>query len=449
MATDVIMPKVDMDQETGTVARWLKNEGDEVRQGEVILEIETDKVAIDVEAPASGILTNILVGEGETVPIAAVIATILDPGEGPPGEGPPPGERPPAAGEAAPELATSPAAASGNGVPVTPVARNVARASGVDLTTVTGSGPRGKVTRKDVEQRLAAAQSQAKPAKPYATPAARRVAGERNVDLASLSGSGPDGRIQAADVLSAAQATVDAATPAVEVMPLRGKRRTIAERLTASYQSTPHIHFRASIDMTGFNEARSRLNAQAEKSGGTRISTTALLAKIVAQTLVLHPWLNSSFKAAQGDQEAEVYLYRDVNLGIAVALADGLIVPVVRDAANKGLAQIAAEVEDLAARARDGQLAPAEVRDGTFTISNLGPFDVEEFTAIINPPQAAILAVGATKPDVVPDDDGQIVVRPIMRITLAADHRVIDGAVAAHFMADLQARLESPVLLLL
>ena len=201
--------------------------------------------------------------------------------------------------------------------------------------------------------------------------------------------------------------------------------------------------------MTRFNEARAQLNAQAEKDGGTRISATALLAKIVAQTLVLHPWLNSSFKDASDAQDAEIHLYRDVHMGIAVALADGLIVPVVRDAAVKGVAEIAAEVKDLALRARDGQLNPAEVRDGTFTISNLGPFGVEEFTAIINPPQAAILAVGTTKPTVVPDEDGQVVVRPIMRITLAADHRVVDGAVAANFIADLKARLESPVLLLL
>lgn len=461
MATDVIMPKVDMDQETGTVGQWLKDDGDEVKQGEIILEIETDKVAIEVEAPASGILTNILVGEGETVPIATVIATILAPGEKLPAAAKTPPAKVAAPKAAAlPELAKAPE--SGNGVPITPVARNFARASGVDISTVTGTGPRGKVTRKDVEESLAAATAPGTPGKVYATPAARRLAGEQNVALKTVTGSGPDGRIQAEDVLAAADALVAAAAqiaatparqpaeaPAVEIVPLHGKRRTIAERLTASYQSTPHINFTASVDMTRFDEARAQLNANVEKKGGTRISATALMAKIVAQTLVLHPWLNSSFKDAQDGREAEIHLYREVNLGIAVALADGLIVPVVRDAANKGLADIAAEVKDLATRARDGQLNPSEVRDGTFTISNLGPFGVEEFTAIINPPQAAILAVGATKPNVVPDEDGQIVVRPIMRITLAADHRVVDGAVAANFIADLKARLESPVLLLL
>jgi pyruvate dehydrogenase E2 component (dihydrolipoamide acetyltransferase) len=462
MATDVIMPKVDMDQETGTVGHWLKKEGEEVKQGEIILEIETDKVAIEVEAPATGTLTNILVGEGETVPIATVIATILAPGEKLPAAA-----KTPQPDVAAPKPAALPdfskAPESGNGVPITPVARNFARASGVDVSTVTGTGPRGKVTRKDVEQSLVAGIQTGTPGKIYATPAARRLAGEQDVALETVTGSGPDGRIQAGDVLAAANALATAAAsqaapapaplpaeaPAVEIVPLHGKRRTIAERLTASYQSTPHINFSASIDMTRFDEARAQLNAQAEKAGGARISATALLAKIVAQTLVLHPWLNSSFKEATDGRDAEIHLYREVNLGIAVALADGLIVPVVRDAANKGVSQIAAEVKDLATRARDGQLSPSEVRDGTFTISNLGPFGVEEFTAIINPPQAAILAVGATRPTVVPDDDGQIVVRPIMRITLAADHRVVDGAVAANFIADLKARLESPVLLLL
>jgi pyruvate dehydrogenase E2 component (dihydrolipoamide acetyltransferase) len=451
------MPKVDMDQETGTVGQWLKADGDEVKQGEIILEIETDKVAIEVEAPASGILTNILIGEGETVPIATVIATILAPGEKLS-----PAAKPPLEVEAPEPVSLQEvpkAPESGNGVPITPVARNFAKASGVDLGTVTGTGPRGKVTRKDVEQSLAAVTPQQGAfGKAYATPAARRIAGEQNVALESVVGSGPDGRVQANDVLAAAaEAAQVAAAPApqpaetlaVEVVPLQGKRRTIAERLTASYQSTPHINFTASIDMTRFNEARTQLNAQAEKNGGTRISATALLAKVVAQTLVLHPWLNSSFKSGQGAQDTEIHLYHDVNMGIAVALEDGLIVPVVRDAAKKGVAEIAAEVKDLALRARDGQLAPSEVRDGTFTISNLGPFGVEEFTAIINPPQAAILAVGATKPEVVPDEDGQVVVRPVMRITLAADHRVVDGAVAAHFIADLKARLESPVLLLL
>jgi len=451
MATDVIMPKVDMDQETGTVGEWLKKEGDTVKQGEDILVIETDKVAIEVEAPASGILSGILVQEGETVPIATTIAYILEPGEALPDAAKPA----PAAQEPAP-TSDGMVARTDWEVPVTPVARNMAAASGVDLTAVPGSGPGGRVTKKDVEEALA------KPTpfgngqgKVYATPAARRIAEERGLVLESITGSGPDGRIQAADVLNA-QAVVPempaepdfdklspSSPPAVEVIPLRGMRRTIAERMAASYQQIPHINFTSRIDMTKFNEVRGELNSYAEKTGSQRISATALIVKVVAAVLARHPWLNSSF------QEEEIHLYRDINIGVAVALETGLIVPVVRDVVAKSVGQIAAEVKDLSTRAREEQLVPSEVRGGTFTISNLGPFGVEQFSAIINRPQAAILAVGATQPEVVPDADGQIVVRPIMHITLSADHRVVDGAVAAKFIADLKATLESPVLLLL
>lgn len=453
MATDVIMPKVDMDQETGTVAQWLKKDGDEVKLGETILEIETDKVAIDVEAPASGILSGILVNEGETVPIATIIAYILEPGETLP-EGLKPAE--PAQDEE-PKLA-GPVQQTDWEAPVTPVARNMAAASGIDLSIVPGSGPRGRVTKKDVQEALAApVQFGNGEGKIYATPAARRIAQEQGVVLRNITGSGPDFRIQATDVLAAAQRMAEIATaapapivmPEVEVIPLRGKRRVIAERLTASYQSIPHINFTARIDMTRFNEARAQLNKRAEQDGGARISATALLVKIVARTLTRHPWLNSSFQDGGEAENAEIHLYKNVHVGVAVALEDGLIVPVVRDATKKGVAEIAAEVKDLARRAREGDLEPAEMRDSTFTISNLGPFGVEQFTAIINPPQAAILAVGATQPEVVPDADGQVVVRPIMHITLAADHRVVDGAVAAHFIADLKSAMEAPVLLLM
>ncbi len=430
MAVDVIMPKVDMDQETGTVLQWLKQEGDKVKQGETILEIETDKIAIEVEAPASGVLHNILVQEGDTVPIATTIAVILEPGE-----------RPSRDLEPVQSSKDSRVARRDNGVPATPVANKLAEASGIDITEITGTGRGGRVTRRDVEAALASTISGGERSKVNATPAARRLARERGVSLASLHGSGPDGRIQAADVPAAAEAPVSGSS--YEVIPLRGKRRTIAERMTASYRDTPHITFTARVDMSDFEETRGQMNARAEKENGVRISATAFLVKIVAQALVRHPWLNSVL------QEDEIRLYRDIHIGVAVALEDGLIVPVVKDAAAKGVTQIAREMADLVGRAREGKLSPAEVRGATFSISNLGPFGVEQFTAIINPPQAAILAVGAIQTEVVPNDDGEIVVRPMMHITLSADHRVVDGAIAAHFIADLKAFLESPALLLL
>ncbi len=449
MAVEVIMPKVDMDQESGTVGTWVKQEGDEVKQGETILEIETDKVAIEVESPATGILQGILVHEGETVPIATVIAYILDPGEAVPVQAQP----------AAPKAAEKPALPNVTQtdweVPMTPVARNMAQAEGVDPAQVQGTGLQGRVTKQDIQEALA------KPlpfgngeGKVYATPAAKRIAAAAGVNLKTVAGSGPDGRIQAADVEAAAQRAAQqavapvmaaAAPPSaeVEVVPLKGMRRTIAERLTASYQQAPHIGFTWGNDMTAFNEARAQLNVQAEKSGGQRISATALIVKIVGTVLGNHPWLNASF---QGE---EIHLYPQVNMGMAVALDTGLIVPVIHDVGSKGVSQLAAEIKDLSLRARDGQLVPSEVRGGTFTISNLGPFGVEQFNAIINPPEAGILAVGATKNEVLADEAGNVIVRPVMNTTLTCDHRVVDGAVAAHFIADLKAALEAPVLLLM
>ncbi len=446
MATDVIMPKVDMDQETGTVAQWLKKEGDEVKQGEIILEIETDKVAIEIEAPATGILSGILVVEGETVPIATTIAYILAPGEA----------LPEVAKPAQPEeKSLEPKFHQTDWeVPVTPVARNMATAKGVDLSAVQGTGHQGRVTKRDVQEALAKPVAYGNgEGKVYATPAAKRQAKELDVSLKNVQGSGPDGRIQASDVTAAATRLAESAavvatppelaTPEIEIVPLRGMRRTIAERITASYQQAPHIGFTWRNNMTQFNETRLQLNAHAEITGGPKISATALIMKIVSSALARHPWLNASF---QGE---EIHLYRDINIGMAVALETGLIVPVVRDVGKKGVSEIAAEVKTLSLRARNGELLPAEVRGGTFTISNLGPFGVEQFNAIINPPEAAILAIGATQNEPVVDEDGQVVVRPMMNITLSADHRVVDGAVAAHFIADLKATLEAPVLLLM
>ncbi len=439
MAIDVIMPKVDMDQETGTVVEWLEGEGEAVNQGEIILIIETDKVAIEIESPGTGILAGINAHPGDERPIATIIAYILQPGEELPADAP--------TADSAAQAASPPAPAQ-SAAAATPVARNMAAASGVDLTSVTGSGPGGKVTRADVE---AALQPAPNGGKVYATPAARRLARERGLDLAGMGGSGPKGRIQAGDVIAAAESAITPASapplPAptgqdVEIIPLQGMRRTIAERMTASYQNAPHITFVSRVNMTQFNEARNRMNERVAETGETRISATAIIVKAVAMALTRHPLLNS---ALHGD---EIHLQRNINMGIAVALEQGLIVPVVHNAAQKGIAQIAAEVKDLATRARDGQLLPADVSGGTFTISNLGPFGVEQFEAIINPPQAAILAIGATQLEAVPDEDGEIVARPIMRMTLSADHRIIDGAVAAHFIADLKAVLETPLLLL-
>jgi pyruvate dehydrogenase E2 component (dihydrolipoamide acetyltransferase) len=446
MAVEMIMPKVDMDQETGTVVEWKKQNGDPVTQGEIILVIETDKVAIDVEAPETGILNGISAKPGDVIPIGTVIAYILEPGEELPAEA----GLPQATEKAAAVEAAQDAPAPAGPVAATPVAQNMAAAHQIDLSGVIGTGRDGKVTKADVEALIAG--TSASPALPevggkvYASPAARRIARERNIDLAQVAGTGPKGRVQGFDVESFTPAVAASLSqPAAisvepEVIPLVGMRRTIAERMTASYQNIPHIRFTARIDMTRFMDARKAMNAYAAQRDEMKVSATALLVKLIATTLQKHPWLNSSLK------EDEIWLHKEINIGVAVALEAGLIVPVVRNADQKAVQQLAQEIGDLAVRAREGKLVSSEVKGGTFTISNLGPFGVEQFDAIINPGEAAILAIGDIHPEAVPQEDGQIASRPIMMITLSADHRIVDGAVAARFIADLKAVLENPVL---
>jgi len=430
MAVPVIMPKLEMAQETATVVEWLKQEGERVEKGEPLLTVETDKVTLDIESPASGILAGVRVGPQQVVPVTEVIAYILQPGEELPREAEAPSPPPPPP--------TPPVAA-------TPVAQRLAAAHGVDLSTVVGTGPGGRITKADVEAALAAPSRPAvepPPEKVRATPAARRIARERGVDLSAVTGSGPQGRIQAADVLAFTRAPAVAPAPAAEIIPLQGMRRTIAERMTTSYRTTPHITFTVRVDMSRFEEARARLNARAEAAGEVHVSATALIVKAVAWALRQHPWLNSTL------HDEEIHLLPEINVGVAVALEEGLIVPVVHQADRKSVAEIAAEMNDLVTRAREGRLTPADVAGGTFTVSNLGPFGIEQFTAIINPPQAAILAVGATQLEPVVDEEGQVVVRPVMRMTLSADHRVVDGARAARFLTDLREALEAPTLIL-
>ena len=432
----MIMPKVDMDQETGTVIEWLKSEGEQVKEGETILVIETDKIAIDVEAPGTGYLGGVSANPGDVIPIGTVIAYILEEGE----EAPVPSEPVAAPQAAEPAVEEKPAA----DVPATPVARKMAEEHGVDLSAVAATGKGGKVTKEDVQAALAPAPAVPGTGPVIATPAARRTARLSGVDLNQVRGTGPGGRIQGTDVLSFKPGLTAPAAPAVmsgEKIPLIGMRRTIAERLTESYQSIPHIQFTASVDMTNFIQARADYNGLALERGDQKVSVTAMLVKLVAMTLADHRMLNSSI---MGD---EIVVHEDINIGVAVALDRGLIVPVVKNADGKGVKEIAAESNDLVDRARNEQLTGADVRGGTFTITNLGPFGVEQFNAIINPPEAAILAIGATTQEVIALGDGVIAIRPIMRFTLSADHRIIDGAVAARFIADLKTTLENPILM--
>jgi pyruvate dehydrogenase E2 component (dihydrolipoamide acetyltransferase) len=445
MPVPIILPKFGFTLETADIVKWLKHEGETVRSGDPICEVTTDKVNMEVEAPEAGTLYNLLYAEGATVPVTQVICYLLRPGEAPPAGGIPAPVAPVAAAAPAEAAPSAPAAPK-----ATPVAQRMAEAAQVDLAQIQGTGPGSRVTRRDVETALAAVPSE--PGKVRATPAARHIAQQAGVDIQTVTGTGPRGRIQAHDVQQALAAPppvavaqpVAPAAPSVPAatddMPrtvkMEGMRRTIANRLQKSFQTAPHIFFEADIDMTGIEALRARLKARNEK-----LSVTAIVVKAVAGVLLRHPDLN-----ATTDGES-ISFWPTANIGVAVALEAGLIVPVVHHAERLTLRAIQSRVDDAAARARQNGLSVADMVDGTFTISNLGMFGVDRFTAIINPPQVAILAVGRTTRQFVPDEAGQPVLKSLLTITLSADHRVVDGATAAQFMADLRNVLEDPALL--
>lgn len=434
MAIPIIMPKFSMTQEEATVVQWLVSEGDSVEKGDLLMEVETDKITMDVEAMDEGVLRGITVEAGDVVPVTEVIGYIVPHGEM--WESPAQLKRKASKPETVERPAATPSATK-----ATPVAQRMAAANAVDIGSVPSRNGQ-KVTRHDVEAFLQAPMRDrgvsAETDKLRATPAARRIARERELDLALISGSGPKGRIQAEDVAAFELPSPQVeAVPSAEVVPFGRMRRTIAERMTKNYQEIPHITFTVSADMTAVLELRQRINARAERDGAVRVSVTAVLVKVCAWALTRHPLVNASW------QDDGVEMHEQVNIGVAVALEEGLIVPVVHDVARKGFSDIAARVSALTEKARFGRLLPADVQGGTFTISNLGMFGIDQFTAIINAPQSAILAVGRTKKEAVVVGD-VIEIRPMMSMTLSVDHRIIDGAVAAHFMRDVVQAIEQP-----
>ena len=443
MPVPFIMPKFDMDQEKATIISWSKQEGDFIKFDETVLTVETEKVAIDVPAPATGVLAGILFRDGDVVPVTKVIAYILKEGETLADLPQADVSTPPSKPEVAPvsQLAVPPQPVSVN---ATPIAIRMAKEEGVDLTKVPAAGDR--ITREDVE-RFIASQKTIGRVTVAATPAARRVARESGVALETVAGSGPRGRVQSADVLAAAQPGPAMLSTSngreAEIVPLTSIRRTIAERMQQSFQESPHIALTVEVDMTEAETARKRFNLQAEKLGQPRITITALMIKVVAWALVRHPYLNASFN---GDS---ISLWKDVNIGVATAAPQGLVVPVIKGADGLGVSEINMRLVELADKARENKLKLEDVQGGTFTISNLGMFGIRQFRAVINPPESAILAVGSVvrKPIVV-DEQDRVEVRPMLSLTLSADHRVIDGIVAARFLSDLVIGLESPSMLL-
>jgi pyruvate dehydrogenase E2 component (dihydrolipoamide acetyltransferase) len=432
MPTNVIMPALELAQETGKVLRWIKSPGDTVQKGEPLLEIETDKVTVEIEAPASGVLRDVTARVGDVVPVGKTIALIFAMGEAGASAAP----------AAAAGVASTPASAAT--VKASPLARKLAEQHGVDLTRITT--PSGRVEKADV---LAYVESQKTPAGngaaarapaarlTAASPKARRLAAERGVDLRVVSGSGPGGAVLAGD-LAASKAPAAAATASAPAAQGAGNVwRLMAERMTSSWTTAPHFYLVREVNV---GRLASWLQ-QARKQTGAHITYTDLLVRLVAAAIARHPRVNVSWKDGTIVQHAEI------NVGLAVAIDDGLVVPVLHRADTLTLAELATRREDLVSRAQAGKLRPPDIQGGTFTISNLGMFGVDAFNAIVNPPQAAILAVGRNADRVVAVN-GQPVVQPTMVLTLSCDHRALDGARGARFLGALADLIEEPLALL-
>ncbi|MGQ9777778.1 MAG: dihydrolipoamide acetyltransferase family protein [Thermodesulfobacteriota bacterium] len=395
MATTVIMPKLGLTMTEGTIERWLKKEGDRVQKGEPLVEIITEKINFQYESPASGILRKILCHEGEIVPVATPIAIIAE------------------EGEALPELeGVMPE------VYAKPIAPSIVN----------------KETKVEAPKRI------------LASPLAKRIAKEKGIDLRTLQGSGPRGRIVQSDVLKAIERLkereIPIPPPSEKLIPLRGIRKVIAKRMTESFQTIPHFYLSIEVEMTALQELRERIKEEIERRLKIRITMTDLLVKVIASVLKAHPVMNSKF------EEDQIHLMEEINIGVAIALEEGLIVPVIHQADKKSLSEISLSLRNLTQRAREGKLTLEDVKGGTFTLSNMGMLEIDQFNPIINPPQCSILGVGRTveKPIV---KGKEIVIKPMAWLTLSSDHRIVDGATAAQFLKDLKRLMEDPLLLLI
>jgi pyruvate dehydrogenase E2 component (dihydrolipoamide acetyltransferase) len=391
MAVSVVMPALEMAQETGRLVSWRKQEGEPVRKGEMLLEVETDKAVVEVEAAADGILAGVTAKPGDEVQVGRTIAWLVQPGETPPTT-------------ASPDVVTG--------------------------------------RRTDASVPAAVAPTVSSPASgARISPKARRLAQEKGIDITRLTGSGPGGEILADDVLAAVGAGVSASTnaPSASPEPVPTIGRLMAERTTHSWTTVPHFFVTRDVDAGALSAARERMLLPVERSHGVKVTHTDLLVAIVARTLTTHARLNASW-TPEG-----IVPHDDVNIALAMAVENAVVTAVIPRADRANVAEIAVRRRDLAERARAGRLQPADIAGATFTISNLGMFEVDAFTAIIVPPQAAILAVGVIADRVVPVG-GKPGVRPMMTMTLSCDHRVVDGVRAAGFMRDLVAALRFPQL---
>lgn len=439
MPSYIEMPKLSDTMTEGTLVKWRKQKGEKVASGDILAEVETDKATMEMESFDDGILTEIYVPEGQKVAIGQRIAMLLAAGESAPAEGSAP---PPAA---APSKAAPAQAASPSSVPPPQSPQSAPSAPAPEAHSAQPSSGNGGVRVK-------------------ASPLARKVAAEKGVDLTRLSGSGPGGRIIQRDVVgaqtappSAAPSTGPAPAPAAspspvlaappgegdQRIPLTGMRRAIAERLLASKTQIPHFYLNIEVDAGELMRLRSEVNADAEKAGVPKLTINDFVLKAAVVAAVRVPKVNASFA---GDS---IIQYASINMAVAVAVEDGLVTPVIRDAQKKSLREISEAVKDLATRARGKKLKPEEYQGGTLTVSNLGSYGIDSFSAIINPPQALILSIGGIVKKPVVNAKDQIVPGQRMNIGLSADHRVVDGAIGAEYLAELRRLIENPALMLI
>jgi len=460
MATEVILPKLGQTMEEGTIVEWLKNEGEEVQRGDVLFTVESDKATLEAEAPARGYLRKILVPAGESVPVLTTVGIItrtLDEDISASSQGPAEtavaseSAEPAETAEVAPTEQPKDAAPAREGrIFASPRARMRAQESEVELRLVEGTGPNGRIVERDIYAFLEE--------QPKATPMARKVAAELGVDLRTVSGTGAGGRIVRADVemaVAPAPAAGPVATPArapapvvalppaevASTEPLKGLRGIIAERMATSAQTTARVTLFTEVDATAFVEARTRLKAAVTEEWGFAPGYNDLLGLMVARALHEYAYMNARLS---GD---EIQRLDHVNVGMAVDTERGLLVPVIRDADRLGLRAFGQQFRDMVGRARVGRSLPDDLSGGTFTITNLGMFDVDLFTPIINLPEAAILGVGRIQAKPVVRED-QVVVAQMMTLSLAFDHRLVDGAPAARFLQRIKQLVENPYLML-
>lgn len=428
MASEVLMPKLGATMEKGTITRWYKKEGEPVLAGEPLVEIMTDKVSIDVESTVSGNLIKILYAPDDIVNVQQTIAYI--------------GE----AGEVVNDSPSStqkdqvlPETGSAAKIRATPAARKLARKKGIQLELAEGSGPRGRIQVLDVKNYLS---QLAQP--PRVTPLAHKIAEKENIDLKQVAGTGVGGKIVRDDVLTKVNekaAAIESVKDTPNKIKIEGLRKIIAGRMVQNAFTAPHVTLVSEADMSKIMEIREQLIPVVLKQADCRLSFTEVLIKITAFVLKKNPMVNASL---QGDY---IVLNSQVNIGIAVAVPNGLMVPVIQEADQKGLLALTMECKSLTKLAREGKLQPDQVSTGTFTISNLGMFAVDAFTPIINSPETAILGIGRINQKPV-GIDGKIELRPMMTLSLSFDHRVIDGAPAAAFLTELKETLENPYLLM-